>query len=253
MFLDYTTALAERAWPPWTPFRNQADRKKWYDCETSAYQNAKYLFPMSEVVRRSLRDDYHVDDSNISVVGSAGDYRIPFDGAREPGGHRLLFSGTAWERKGGDLVLAAFADIHRRVPDATLTIVGRKLGSDPPGVTSLGYVRDRDQMRRLFMQADVLMAPARCDPFPTFALEALNYGVPLVVSPRDGMPELVDYGGCGVVLPELTAQCLAHEGANLLCDEDRKRRLSEAARAKVKSQWNWDVVADNICRIIREG
>jgi glycogen synthase len=54
-------------------------------------------------------------------------------------------------------------------------------------------------MRELFLSSDLVLAPSRCDPFPTFLIEAMNFGLPCVASDVDGLPEIVEHEVTGLV------------------------------------------------------
>ena len=246
MYLDYTTALAEKNWPSWATFLNYRSRDAWFECEQLAYARAKHIFCMSQVVKDSLVQDYAIPPQTITVVGSSGDFQEPYAGEKTFGRHQLLFNGSDFDRKGGDLVLAAFREVRQAIPDAKLAIVGKTLTSDEVGVCNPGYITSRSQMHQLFLETDLVIAPASCDPFPTFLMEAMNYGVPCVVSKRDGMPEIVDHGVNGMVIDSLSAERFAETIVNLLQDSSKLSSLSQAARHKIKMQLNWSSVVNVI-------
>jgi glycogen synthase len=101
-------------------------------------------------------------------------------------------------------------------------------------------------MRQLFLDTDLVVAPGRCDPFPTFAIEAMNYGVPCVVSGQDGMPEIVDHGINGLVAAALTPECIAENIIHLLNDAPVLAAMSQQARQKVQTELNYRSVAAKI-------
>jgi len=250
MYLDYTTALAEKNWPSWATFLNYRSRDAWFECEQLAYARAKHIFCMSQVVKDSLVQDYAIPPQTITVVGSSGDFQEPYAGEKTFGRHQLLFNGSDFDRKGGDLVLAAFREVRQAIPDAKLAIVGKTLMSDEVGVYNPGYITSRSQMHQLFLETDLVIAPASCDPFPTFLMEAMNYGVPCVVSNRDGMPEIVDHLLSGVVIDKLTPSSLAAIVIDLLNHPAQLDLMSQAARHKIKVRLNWDTVVNTILRAL---
>lgn len=245
MYLDYTMALAHRTWEPWAPFSSAADLQAWLDCERVAYANASRIFTFSALVKRSLTDDYGVDPAKVFVTGAAGQFTKPYEGPRVFGGKRLLFNATNYERKGGDLVIDAFSKVRAAVPEAELLVVGGEEDSQPgPGIRHLGFVAGQGAMERLFLDCDILLAPARCEPYGQLLVEAANFGLPCIVSDRGGMKEIIEPDVQGVVLPELSADCLADAIIDLLRDPERLQRYSEAGRAKVKAGLNWLGIGD---------
>lgn len=245
MYLDYTMALARRTWEPWAPFSSETDLREWLDCESVAYRQASCIFTFSSMAKQSLIEDYGVDGNKVFAMGAAGQFAKPYEGPKDFGSRRLLFNATNFERKGGDLVLAAFQQVRSALPDAELIVVGGEQEAEGlPGVQNLGFVSGPGAMEKLFLSSDLLLAPARCEPYGQFLVEAANYGLPCVVSNRGGMKEIVDHDVTGVVLAELSADRLAESVIALLQDRARLERYSQAGREKVRRQLNWICIAD---------
>jgi glycogen synthase len=250
IFLDYTTALAERNWSTWATFLSDRARQKWFECERLAYARATHIFSMSQVVKTSLIEDYEIAAQKITVVGSSGDFQEPYSGEKNFGSHQILFNGSDFERKGGNLVLAAFRKVRQIVPDAKLIVVGKTIDSDETGVVNLGYIKSRSEMHQLFLESDLVVAPAYCDPFPTFLMEAMNYGVPCITSNRDGMPEIVEHGVSGVIINRIASEQLADEIIELLSNSKKLASMSQASRSRIQTQLNWDYIASQIiCKL----
>lgn len=251
-FLDYTTALARRRWPAWAPAASETEDRVWLELEGTLYRGASALFAASEPVRDSLIGDYGVEPGRITVVGASGEFFVPYTGTRTYGAHRLIFNGTDFPRKRGDLVVAAFERIRRTFPTATLTVVGDCPCPRRPGIDILGAVA-RPELDRLLSSADVLLAPSDCDPFPGFVIEGMNFGAVPIVSAADGLPEMVQHGATGFVLPEPTPESLASRVEALFADPDLQRRMSDASRRLVAQRLLWSHVADAIVATLELG
>lgn len=249
LYLDYTMALSEKQKLSWAYFLNRRDRDSWFACEQRLFHQAKYLFSKSQVVRKSLIEDYKISPDKIFVVGASGDFLEPYEGKKSFGNQQLLFNGSDFYRKGGDLVLAAFEQVRKVLPNAKLVVVGKKLLKQQEGVENPGHV-SRSTLKDLFLTSDLVIATAQCDPFPRFVMEAMNYGVPCIVSNQDGMPEVVDQGVNGVVLDEVTVDRVANTIIQLLRQPDHLADLSQAAREKIKTQLNWNTVGSKIVNVL---
>ncbi|XGV97101.1 MAG: glycosyltransferase family 4 protein [Leptolyngbya sp. BL-A-14] len=250
MYLDYTMALAKRNWADWAPFANDRTYQGWLTCERRTYQRAHHLFCMSALVKNSLITDYKVNADKITVVGSSGNFEQIYDGEKAFGSQQILFNGSDFLRKGGDRVLAAFQQVRAVLPNATLVVIGAEMPEKPKGVINPGPV-DSDALQNLFLTSDLVVAPGRCDPFPTFLMEAMNYGIPCIVSNQDGMPEIVDHDVNGIVLTQPTPDALANAIVSLLTSPERLQQMSEHARQKIKTQLNWNTIAHTIAQVIR--
>lgn len=252
MYLDYTMSLAKRSWEDWARFRTERAFQDWVECERHAYQNATHVFTMSDLVKQSLIQDYGVAPGKATVVGSSTRLSSPTSGSKPMGSRRLLFNGSDFKRKGGDIVLEAFQQVRQVLPDATLTIVGKKLPGAIEGVDNPGHVSSNEEMRDLFLNADLVVAPARCEPFAIFVIEAMSYGVPCIVTDRGAMKEIVDHGVSGVVLSDLDPRQLADHIVALLKDPVRLQQYSQAAQQKVRDRLNWKAIAQKVSTVLNE-
>lgn len=254
MILDYTEALAYRNWPDWAPFASEASLRARLLCERRAYQNAVHLFPFGNATRRSLIEDYGVDPAKITVIGSAGYFTGSDSDHRTFGSKRILCycgGGPDFYRKGGDRILAAFRIVRRQIPEAKLAIVGGCSEMDgDPGVENYGYVSSPEKMRELFLSSDLVLAPARCDPFPTFLIEAMNFGLPCVTSNVDGIPEIVAHEVTGLVLSDLSGPHLGVEVARLLNDSQRLAAMSRSGKERAREKFSSAQVARTVARAI---
>jgi len=252
MILDYTEALAYRNWRDWAPFATEASLSARLSCEKRAYHNALHLFAFGKGTQRSLVEDYGIDPAMISVVGCSARFRP--SGKKTFGSKRILFygaNGTEFYRKGGDRVRAAFRIVRQSIPDAKLTIVGMSSKISDPGVENYGYVSSPDAMRELFLSSDLVLAPARCDPFPVFDIEAMNLGVPCITSDVDGIPDIVTHEVTGIVISNVSAERLAAEAIRLLNDPKKLAAMSQKAKESAGQRFASAHVARTVGEAIR--
>jgi glycogen synthase len=247
MYLDYTMAQAARDWPAWAAFTGKAELDRWLAVERCSYEQAETIFTMGASVAASLVADYGIPERKIRVVGSAADFNRPFEGNRSFGSKTILFYGSEFERKGGDVLVEAFVKVRAAVPGASLIVIGTDRLIPEPGVSVLGMVPPT-KVRELLLQADVVAAPSRCDPFTAFVIEAMNYGTPCVVTRTSGISEHIN--GAGLVLERLDAESLAAALVSLLTDLERLEGMSASARQVVADTLNWDTVAARIAASI---
>ena len=250
MYLDYTMALAEKNWLLWAYFIDHKERDSWLKYERESYEQAYHLFTMSNIVKSSLIKDYGIDSQKITVVGSSGNFIEAYDGEKTFGNQQILFNGSDFHRKGGDLVIAAFKYVKKSLPEAKLVIIGKKIFINEDGIDNPGYISSRSELHNLFLKTDLVVAPGYCDPFPTFLMEAMNYGIPCIVSASDGMPEIVAHQVNGIVIEQPTEEILANQIVNLLSNPSLLRSMSQAARNHVKNKFNWNNIAKQIVEVL---
>jgi glycosyltransferase involved in cell wall biosynthesis len=250
MYLDYTLALAAENYPVWAPSQRRGRRERWLMHERQTYLRAATLFTMSECAKKSLVRDYAIPTERVHVVGASGMFKRPNAARKAFGTQQILFNGTDFDRKGGALVIEAFRNLRRTMPSARLVVLGQVKLPRVPGIEHAGFVSSPERLERIFQDTDLVVAPGQCDPFPSFVIEAMNYGIPCIVSDRDGMPEIVDNGLNGVVLRRPDANQLSLEIQRLLNAPDLLQAFSRHAKDKVRRRLNWSTVGADIAQCL---
>lgn len=125
-----------------------------------------------------------------------------------PGPTILFVGGLSTPRKGVEFLLEVFADVVKAKPAARLIIVGNR---DNPRVEaqavrllpagSYEFAGFCPEPRAYMKSATVLAVPSFEEPFGLVALEARSCGLPVVASEVGGLPEVLDGGAAGVLLP----------------------------------------------------
>jgi D-inositol-3-phosphate glycosyltransferase len=118
----------------------------------------------------------------------------------------LICAATLWPIKGQQLLVAAMKHIRSRHPRLTCVLIGQL----SPYAEALSRFISRhrlddcvrilpfcDDMRPWWLAADVAVCPSESEALPTSALEAMAYGLPILGSHVDGLPEVVKDGLTG--------------------------------------------------------
>jgi glycosyltransferase involved in cell wall biosynthesis len=142
------------------------------------------------------------------------------------------------ERKGVHVLLDAFELIAADEPQAHLYYVGEGPERAPLIDHALRIgLADRVHVEgfqadpgRYLRAADVFVLPSYCESFGLAAVEARIAGAPVVVSDAEGLPEAVDHGRAGLLVPVGDAAALAAALRSLLASPEERRRWSERAR-----------------------
>jgi len=251
LYVDCTHRQSAEFWPAWNPLRGRA-LQRWYERETAAYAQAHHLFVYMQVTRRSLVDDYGIDDDRISVVGAGINTGKPVVRERPSGeAPMVLFIGNDFVRKGGPTLVRAFRDVRRQMPDARLVLVGTRpdLPAEP-GVEVLGRIDDRARVLDLYHQASVFCLPSVFEPYGLVLLEAMAHGVPSISTPSVGASEIVTDGESGLLVPTGDSGRLAQVLLELLSDPERAARLGSAGRERVLQTCTWDDVVARMAPVL---
>lgn len=189
--------------------------------------------------------------SRVRVVGNGVDLQADASERAVPP-QRVLFVGRLVEEKSlGDLIDAA-----RRVPELEVQLVGdgpllpelreRAQGS---GVTFLGR-RPPAAIADLLRDSRGLVLSSRSEGLPNVVLEALAHGRPVVATPVGAIPELVEDGMNGRLVPVGDPDALAAALRELI-DTPRWRALAAGARRSVQ-RYAWPQLVLDIERELLE-
>ena len=226
-----------------------ASAKHWLN--RRIFNQARLLLPATDWVRRSLIHDYDVPDERIEVLPPGTDverFRPPTSRPPDDTGKlRILFVGGDFIRKGGDTLLEWF----RRSPAAErceLHIVTREAVTSSERVVVHRLSHDKDRLAELFREADIFVLPTRAECFGLVLTEAMASGLPVVTSPVGGIPEVVDEGVSGLLVPAGDPGAL--DGALTRLIEDRALRLRLGERGRQIAEQRFDA-RKNVARIAR--
>jgi len=156
---------------------------------------------------------------------------------------RFVQAGRLIEKKGLPVTLRAFASFLKRYPNAALTIAGegpllghlRELARElkiANRVTFTGFM-SQEQLRVLYYGSHIFLHPSETGPdgnqegIPNAMLEAMASGLPVFATEHGGIPEAIEHGMSGVLVPERDVEELAWALLNAV--EDR-HFLSQIAR-----------------------
>jgi len=186
----------------------------------------------------------------------------------ETGEPLILSVARLVEKKGlGDLMAAA--DILRRRGRAfqveiigsgpqreTLKAQAKRLGL-ADRVRLLG-AQAHETVRLAYQRASVFALPCVIasngdrDGIPNVLLEAMASGVPVVSTPISGIPELIESGIDGLLVPPNDPAALAEAIDKLLASQELRESLARAARAKIESSFSLDASAERLLAVFGE-
>lgn len=245
LLLDNTRKLAMDV-PRGVGLRAPADYGDgWRARETRLYRESAAIGTFSSRVVRSLEEDYRVPPGKASAVG-AGANVFPERVERKDDGNTLLFVGTRFDIKGGPVLLRAYLRLKRHRPKLRLLVVGTPERLHlPEGVESLGYV-PAHRLGEVFAQATVFTLPTLQEAFGIAYLDAMAAGLPCVGTWAGAVPEIVEEGRTGRLVPPGDDAALAEAIRWLLDHPDQARAMGEAGRRRVAERWRWAHVGERL-------
>lgn len=174
--------------------------------------------------------------------------------------------------KGCDVSVKAMRLITKRFPTAVLVLAGTKNIVDW-GLTQqkdIAYIVDLisdlrlkknvfiemftlDEMVTLYALADVCVYPSSVgEPFGLTMLESLASGKPMIVTNSGGMPEVIQDGINGYVIPIKDYEALATRIINLLDDEALMERIGMTGRKFAELRFTKEIMAENNIQIYKQ-
>jgi glycosyltransferase involved in cell wall biosynthesis len=158
-----------------------------------------------------------------------------------------------WEKGYGELFAAASA-LHTEGSAVRVVVVGPPDRSkddrvddeslrraERAGVRFLGY---RDDMPLLYAASDLFVLASHREGFPRAAMEAAAMGLPVVATDVRGCRQVVDDGTTGLLVPVRDAPALAAAIRTLAASPDVRSRMSAAALAKARREFDQARVID---------
>lgn len=161
----------------------------------------------------------------------------------QPPGKTILFIGRMSGVKGAPLMIDALAALRARHPDARLVMIGD--GPERPAlqaqagahglaeaVTFTG-TQTQDEVAAHLSRADLLALPSFAEGVPVVLMEAMAAGLPVVTTRIAGIPEMVENGVSGWLVPPGDLDTLVDRLDALLSDPAGRAAMGAAGRDKV--------------------
>ncbi|MGH3823950.1 MAG: glycogen synthase [Pseudonocardiaceae bacterium] len=249
--------------------------------ERTAYEHADAIIAVSDGMRADVLDCYPtVHPERVHVVRNGIDadtYRpvADTDALRRFGVDLsrpiVAFVGRITRQKGVGHLLAAAHLIDHGVqlllcagaPDtseieAEARAAVAKLSSARPGVIWVPDMLPIEDIRQVLSAATVFICPSVYEPLGIVNLEAMACSTAVVASAVGGIPEVVDDGVTGLLVPydehdpEAFQLGLAHRVNELLADPDRVAAMGQAGRKRAITEFSWSAVADRTLHLYHQ-
>lgn len=174
---------------------------------------------------------------------------------------RILTVGRAVEKKGFDILLQALGhlpkDLHWRLDHvgggekiSPLKALAKKLGLDDR-ITWNGPM-DQAEVLQLYRQSDIFALACRIaangdrDGLPNVLVEAASQRLMCLSTNISGVPELLENGRNGMVVPPEDPKAFAAALEGAIRDPKMRQRLAEAAEARVRQDFNFQDSVDQL-------
>jgi glycosyltransferase involved in cell wall biosynthesis len=242
--------------PPTRGDKWDARRERWLTTRADA------IVTHSEAHRQRMAEELAIDSRRIAVVPHGIPVYPHF--RRPPPEHTdptVVYLGRMEKRKGTLDLLRAIPLVLREVPAARFVLIGADRPHCPGGRTHAQFVREElpvevqrriqfegplpdEKVNQWLQTADLFVAPSLYESFGLIFLEAMRWGTPVVGTHAGGIPEVVQDGKTGLLVPPECPAELAQAIVSLLQNEGRRRELGDSARRRVESSFTVDLMAE---------
>jgi glycosyltransferase involved in cell wall biosynthesis len=181
----------------------------------------------------------------------------------------ILYAGRLVPLKNLPLLVEAFAEIRRALPEARLVVAGdgplrsyifaaaarHGLSASPGPSPAAALVHAGEiphaEMPARYASADLVVLTSLEESFSLVALEAMACGRALLVPAVGYLPRLVEDGATGALYPAGDRAALVGRALALLADGGARRRLGAAARERALARHSWAAVAAEFLALYR--
>jgi len=193
-----------------------------------------------------------------------GDYEIVPNGVLIPPeadargrAHRIVFAGRQEPRKGLQVLLRVWPELHRRT-GARLRVCGAdplavrllltRLRVGDEGIDILGFL-PQDEFTNELLSAKALVAPSLGgESFGVVLTRAMAAALPVIASDIEGYRDVMT-PETSIAFPPGDEAALVAAVEGLLADEPRRVQVGEAARRHAIEHYSWDDVARRLTAI----
>jgi len=181
----------------------------------------------------------------------------------DPSESTVLFFGRIMPRKGLEVIIRAFPMVKEMIPEAKLLIAGHpvesfsryerlivQVGAARDIIVHLGFVPQKD-LTTYFCAADVVALPYIQAYHSALLHTAYTYGRPVVTTATGGLPEDVEEGRSGFVVPPRNEKALAEAIATLLADVQKRKEMGRYARHLAETRHAWPRIAKATLEVYR--
>jgi glycosyltransferase involved in cell wall biosynthesis len=215
------------------------------------YRRADQLIVHNTQMKRLVKDECGISEQIVHITPLIALRDEPSESRGREDGDRILFFGRIWEYKGLEYLIRAEPLITAAVPSARIVIAGRGENFDryrrmmvhpEHFIVHNEWISDEKQAA-LFREASVVVLPyieaSQSGVIPI----AYSYRKPVIATRVGGLPDMVEDGRTGYLIPPRDVPAFAEACVRLLRDVHLRREFGANGKRKIDAEWSADVVA----------
>lgn len=230
-----------------------------YLLRSSAF-NASRVITFSEFSRKLVLTGLRKKKGKRVMVVSPGIEPAWFEVKRQAEGSRdLVLWGRMEEQKGISELLRTLKEVAGRIPDVRLHLIGEgnmkeayRKQAEELGVLDRvefhGWM-DVDVIQQFIAKCAVGVFPSRVESFGLSMAEAMAAGLPIIATRVGALPEFIEDGVTGTLVPSGNIPALYRAILEKLEHPERAQTLADAGRETVRQRFSWDQAARKMTEI----
>ena len=242
--------------------------------EEQTLERSNKLIAVSDFTRRELLKYYNVKEDKIRVIHNGVDihkFAPPEDKAKvkqELGfsnkEFNILSVGRLYARKGLFTLIKSVSIVAKKYRNVKLIISGKGQSNEMKklvdyakklGIRSnilfTGYFPDA-KLPKLYQAADIFAFSTFYENLPFAVLEALSSRLPVVTTNVGGIPEMIEDGKNGFLVPPANSAALSDRIIYLIENPAAASEMANQARETVENRFDWRLIVKKVIKVYRE-
>lgn len=233
-------------------------------------KKSKKIFVHGDILKKVMIQEFSIPQSNVYSI-PMGEHNVsPFrkyikeDIIEE---NSILFFGWIEFRKGLEYLIKAEPIISKEIPNTKIIIAGKTGTNKSDGEyfkKCQGLIVNNNNFEihnshiswkfgaELFQRASIVVLPYVEVSQSGVISTAYGFKKPVVVTNVGAMPEIVDEGITGLIVPSKDPEALAKAIIKLLKNDKLRKDMGECAYHKLKTELSWDSIAETTIEVYKE-
>ncbi len=223
------------------------------------WRRKPYFIALTEAMKDDLIQN-GVSNNRITVIPNG--VRLSQQKATPGRNNNFLYIGNFSQsatHKGFDVLLEAWAAVHRLRPEVKLFMLGGGNADEwiayanvlgcADSIEFLGY---RKELASFFLQTCCLLLPSRKEGISNALLEAQSWGLPAIVSDIPGSREIIVHEINGLIVPVESSEALATACVRLIDNPLVRMEYGNAARKRIEELYLMERIAGRVISLYNE-
>ena len=196
-----------------------------------------------------LQLNYNLDSSRTAYIPSGVEPRFFLPHRYDSAGPlKLLYVGTWLDQRGIFYIRDALERLAVQIPGITMTFAGcagppetiqEFFGPKLASTVVVQPVVPSERMQELFASHDIFLFPSLMEGLPSVLLEAMASGMPVITAETCGMPDVVEDGFNGLLVPPADAAAIEEAVLRLAASPELRQSLGQAAQLTM-ARYTWE-------------